>query len=66
MNDIRSILNLLERKAYTIQSNGSIVNWNIDKKKPFRDVMHQGKLTRVYATTAQLDKAFPESILVAV
>ena len=45
----------------TIQSNGSIVNWNIDKKKPFRDVMHQGKLTRVYATTAQLDKAFPES-----
>jgi len=50
----------------TIQSNGTIVNWNIDKKKPFRDVMHQGKLTRVYATTEQLDKAFPESILVAV
>lgn len=50
----------------TIQSNGAIVNWNIDKKKPFRDVQYNGVLTRVYATNEQLDKAFPESILAAV
>ena len=50
----------------TIQSDGQIVNWNIDKKKPFRDLQYNGKLTRVYASNAQLDKAFPESILVAV
>jgi hypothetical protein len=34
MNDIRSILNLLERKAYTIQSNGSMVNVNVDRSQP--------------------------------
>tara|TARA_B110000503_G_scaffold119155_1_gene180715 strand:+ start:2097 stop:3056 length:960 start_codon:yes stop_codon:yes gene_type:complete len=50
----------------TIQSDGQIVNWNIDKKKPFRDVQYNGKLTRVYASTAQLDKRFPETITVSV
>ena len=34
MNDIRSIINLIERKAYRIQSNGSLVNFNIDRKQP--------------------------------
>ena len=34
MNDIRSIINLIERKAWRIQSNGSLVNFNIDRKQP--------------------------------
>ena len=34
MNDIRSILNLLERKAYRIQDNGTLTNFNVDRSLP--------------------------------
>lgn len=34
MNDMRHIINLVERKAYTIQSNGSMVNVNVDRSQP--------------------------------
>jgi len=34
MNDIRNFINLLERKAYRIQSNGQMVNSNIDRSEP--------------------------------
>ena len=34
MNDIRSIINLIERKAYRIQSNGELVNFNVNRDLP--------------------------------
>jgi hypothetical protein len=51
-------------KSLQIQSGGGIVNFNVNKKLPYKDVMYdymsEGlKLYRIYGTQAQLDSQFP-------
>ena len=51
-------------KSLQIQSGGGIVNFNVNKKLPYKDVMYdymsEGlKQYRIYGTQAQLDAQFP-------
>lgn len=42
-----------------LNSEGTVVNFNIDKKKPFADIQYRGKLTRMhYADAAQMLERF--------
>ena len=44
-----------------IQSNGQLVNFNIDKSQPYRDVEVNGKMTRVYGSEEQLRQKYGET-----
>ena len=44
-----------------IQSNGQLVNFNIDKSQPYRDVEVNGKMTRVYGSEEQLKQKYGET-----
>jgi|TARA_B100000902_G_scaffold245242_2_gene232193 hypothetical protein len=51
-------------KSLQVQEGGGIVNFNVNKKLPYKDVMYdymsEGlKLYRIYGTQAQLDSQFP-------
>ena len=43
-----------------VQPNGTLVNFNIDRKKPNRLVTVNGQTVRVYGEQALLDKYFPK------
>ena len=44
-----------------IQSNGQLVNFNIDRSQPYRDVEVNGKMTRVYGSEEQLKQKYGET-----
>jgi ABC-type transporter Mla subunit MlaD len=47
-----------------IQSNGTIVNFNVNKELPYADVTYQGETIRIYSEEATILQQFPEATIV--
>ena len=50
--------------ARGFQSNGGIVNFNIDKTLPYADVERNGSTIRLYGTAEQISSEYPEATIV--